>query len=650
MEVSGTGQPVNRYAIGAWLLLLLVGVAAYAPGLSGPFLFDDFAVLGKLGKYGGVVDWASFKAYLFGGTAGPTGRPVALLSFLVDGNNWPTEVGPFKRTNLIIHLLTGSVLAVLTRQILRLLGRDSRQASLVAVLAAGCWLLHPFLVSTTLYVVQRMAQLATLFILAGLVGHLYGRSLAQTRPLYGYGVMTLSMGVFTVLATLSKENGALLPLLVGVLEITVLAASRLAPLDRRWSALFLVAPAVLIGAFLAYKAIAYGFFNALAPRDFSVYERLLTQPRVLSEYLGNWFIPKIYTTGVFQDHIIPSRGLLSPAATALHLVLHVGAIVAAILLRRRYALAAFAVLFFYAGHLVESTTLNLELYFEHRNYLPAAFLFLPLLTLLREHTSLPLFVVITSVFLLVLGGFSRYSAGVWSDYSSIVEASARKAPMSTRVQSEYAKILFNHNRYDEALAVIDEAIERHNEVRPQLVMTRSIILCKLAILDDAELRQATARLASVIYDRRLLGIYEEFLLAVINGDCPRTSLDAARGVFAAMLEHPPNAEPDSPRYAQIQYFMGLADSRNENVERAVSQFERSLAAEPSVSAALNIAAILASAQHFTASLGFIERARELERQDVRRADGARVYGASDIDELEKTIVNSMNAAQAAEPT
>lgn len=636
--------------LGVWLLVLAVGAAAYWPGLGGPFLFDDFAVLGKLGKYGGVVDWASFKAYLFGGTAGPTGRPVALLSFLIDGNTWPTEVGPFKRTNLLIHLLTGSVLAIVTRQALRLLGRNARQASLLAVLAAGCWLLHPFLVSTTLYVVQRMAQLATLFVLAGLAGHLYGRSLAETHRVRGYVVMTLSMGLFTVLATLSKENGALLPVLVGVLEITVLASSSLRPLDRRWSALFVLAPAVLVGAFLAYKAVAYGFFNVLAPRDFSVYERLLTQPRVLSEYLGNWFVPKIYTTGVFQDHIIASRGLLSPPATALHLVLHMAAIAAAILLRRRYALAAFAILFFYAGHLVESTTLNLEIYFEHRNYLPAAFLFLPLVTLLHDHLRIPLFVAIMSVFLVLLGGFSRYSAGVWSDYSSIVEASAHKAPMSTRAQSEYAKVLFNENRYEESLAVIDEALARHSEVRPQLVMTRIIILCKLTVLDDAELRQATAGLSSVIYDRRLIGIYEEFVLAVVNGDCPRTSLDGVRDVFATMLEYPLNADPDSVRYSQIHYFMGLADSRNNNVQRAIGQFERSLSAAPSVSAALNIAAILASAHHYSASLHFIGKARELERQGVHRAEGARVYGASDIDELEKTILDSMHAEPAVEPT
>jgi hypothetical protein len=49
-------------------------------------------------------------------------------------------------------------------------------------------------------------------------------------------------------------------------------------------------------------------------------------------------------------------------------------------------------------------------------------------------------------------------------------------------------------------------------------------------------------------------------------------------------------------------------------------------------------------------LRFIEKARELERRDLDPAEGARVYDTSDIDELEKTIIDSMNAARAVEPT
>ena len=81
-------------------LLALACVMIYWPGLSGPFLFDDFANLDALGQYNGVRDWQTFKLFVLGNASGPTGRPIAMLSFLIDARNWPTDPRPFKTTNL----------------------------------------------------------------------------------------------------------------------------------------------------------------------------------------------------------------------------------------------------------------------------------------------------------------------------------------------------------------------------------------------------------------------------------------------------------------------------------------------------------------------------------------------------------------------
>ena len=141
----------------AWGVVFLAAILAYWPGLQGQFVLDDFSSLGALGNLGGVRDWDTFKAFVFGGTAGPSGRPLALVSFLIDGNNWPTDPWPFKRTNLVIHLLNAALLGMLTRQILQLLDFDRESAARLALVSAAAWLLHPFLVSTTLYAVQRLS-------------------------------------------------------------------------------------------------------------------------------------------------------------------------------------------------------------------------------------------------------------------------------------------------------------------------------------------------------------------------------------------------------------------------------------------------------------------------------------------------------------
>jgi len=288
--------------------LLLACVIAYLPGLKGPFIFDDFGSIAPLGSLGGVTDWTSFKAFVFGGFSGPTGRPLALLSFLIDANNWPADPWPFKRTNLLIHLANGVLLGVLIRKILHVLKIDKQNAQWVALVSAALWLLHPFLVSTTLYAVQRMAQLSTLFIFLGLIGHLYGRSLIARNTLGAYAVMSLSVAFFTLLAMLSKENGILLPLLIGVMEFTIIASQReqIAALNRYWKWIFVIAPSIVIFLYLGERVFRQNFFDVIAPRDFSIYERVLTQPRVLFDYLQHWFVPKLYTAGVFQDHFVKS--------------------------------------------------------------------------------------------------------------------------------------------------------------------------------------------------------------------------------------------------------------------------------------------------------------------------------------------------------
>ena len=582
-EVSGK-QPVSGlWAIAAgWTGLILATILAYWPGLNGPFVLDDFGALAALGERGGVVDWETFKAFVFGGAAGPTGRPLSLLSFLIDASNWPADSSSFKRTNLAIHLLNGVLLGVLVSQLLAVLQYPKRNARWLALATVAVWLLHPFLVSTTLYVVQRMAQLSTLFILAGLSAYVYGRGFLDTRPRRAFAIMSISVVVFGLLATLSKENGILLPVLIGVLELTVFAAnSATSPSSHRlWKIVFLVVPSMIIAVYLGEFVTRDTFFDVVPPRDFSIYERLITQPRVLLEYLQHWFLPKLYTTGVFQDHFVTSAGLLSPPATLLSILLHGAAIAAAFVYRVRLPLFSLAILFFYAGHLLEGSVLNLEMYFEHRNYLPVVFLSLPVLAALRARVSAASFGAVVVTFVLVLGGFTRYSATIWSDFPTMVEASARKAPTSARAQAHYAVNLFNANRANEALHVIDRAIDTSQYPNPLLLVNRLLMLCNTNQLSREEFLGVANTLAPLAYDPRYLRVYTRLAEAVVGQRCTAVSSNDLRGLFMRMLEVPYNADVSSLRYSQIKYFVGYSHAYGGNAVEARQAFEESLSARP----------------------------------------------------------------------
>jgi tetratricopeptide (TPR) repeat protein len=631
MTIAQIQLGASRVRLGAaWAIVVAGCAAAYWAGLGGPFLFDDFGTVAALGDYGGVTNWETFKSFVFHGNAGPTGRPLSLATFLIDGTQWPTDPWPFKRTNLVIHLLNGALLGVLTLQVLRIAGLERRQAHWAALLSAAAWLLHPFLVSTTLYVVQRMTQLSALFVLAGLVGYLYGRMRLESERLKAYVIMSGSLGLGTVLAVLSKENGALLPLLAGVLEITVLASNARyrGNLDRAWSSTFIVLPSVVIVAYLAYKATSYDFFATTPPRDFSLFERLLTQPRVLTDYLYNWFIPKLYTTGVFQDHFLKSTGLLAPVTTLLAIILQGGLAVLAFLRRREWPLFALAVLFFFAGHLLESSVLNLEMYFEHRNYLPAAFLFLPLAALAVKKLEARTFIVAGCAVLLLLGGFTRFAATIWQDYSMIVAASAHKAPTSARAQGQYAMDYFNAGHADKALAVIDEALENIPGHNSYLVLMRLNVLCASGDLDPEAFRRTADDLSRKYYDPRLVKSYSKLISSVVQNRCPEIKAQDLKRLFDDMLEVPLNSNPEQLGYSHLHYFVGYTQAYMDDPAAALASFRTSLDSRPGAGHAMAMAALLATRGYFDEALTVSELALgQIEADKASEITGNRVSEA-----------------------
>ena len=130
--------------------LVCAVLLVYSAGLSGSFLFDDEPNLKALGDNGGVYEWASLRSYILSGWSGPTGRPIALLSFLIDDNTWPSVASAFKYTNLCLHLLCGLLLAWATYLLLCAVRFVEARTAWIAVVAAGLWMLHPYWVSTTL--------------------------------------------------------------------------------------------------------------------------------------------------------------------------------------------------------------------------------------------------------------------------------------------------------------------------------------------------------------------------------------------------------------------------------------------------------------------------------------------------------------------
>lgn len=448
--------------VGLWALLILTA-AVYWPGLSGPLVLDDFDNLAPLaGMQAGALGWWEI---LGDSPYGIGSRPVAMLSFVA---NWLTsggEVWTLKYTNLGLHLLCGVVLFWLCGRLLGepLCGVAPRRWWL-ALLVAALWLLAPMLVSTVLYVVQRMAQLATLFVLAGLLCYTVGRQALPTRRRGGLALMALCFAVFWPLATLSKQNGALLPLLAAAVEFGFFPRPRSRD-DRRLVhgglAVLVLLPAVAAAAALALDPGSLG--GRYEARDFTIYERVISEARVLWDYCANLLmLPGGSPFGLFHDDFVVSRGLLDPPTTIVALAAWLALLMLAWRLRGGpWAPILFGPVFFLAAHLLESTVFPLEIYFEHRNYLPSAGLFLSVGVaagrLLRRTRLQRGFVALAALAPLACGVMTVVRVTNWQSTETLLNAAARSHPDSPRVHTGLAGLYLGRGDIDRAFAHLDRA-------------------------------------------------------------------------------------------------------------------------------------------------------------------------------------------------
>ncbi len=615
--------PVFALALAATLALAYL---AYTPGLGGTFLFDDFATLPKLSEYGDLTQPRAFLYYVLGSGHDFGGRPLAHLSFLIDDDAWPSTPEPFKRTNVLLHLLAGILVIWLALLLGHAIGLDERRAAWGAMLAGGAWLLHPLWVSTTLYVVQRMAILSAILVLAGLVVYVRGRLALAAGRRRGLAGMALGIAAFTPLAFLSKENGALLPLLALVAELTVLRGlpvpDRARGAYRALVGLLLVAPNLaILGYFAAtWDSVLAGYDR----RTFTLGERLLTEPRALWSYLRELVLPRIQTGGLYHDDYPASQDLLTPWTTLPALLGLALAVLIAFRVRRTRPLLAFATLFFLAGHVLESSFISLELYFEHRSYLPSVGLFAAAGLAVARTGSAPttarhhrLAVTASLATILLLAGMTWLRADLWGDPEAQSLVWVRLHPGSLRARQQAAITWLQHGRPDLAEPHIREAI-RHHPAEPTLPIQLIGLLCAQRKPLDEALRMAEHALARGFASSGVYRNFENLLDLAAKGRCPGLDPAAVDHLLQAALRNPRALRV--PGLVQDLYYLralaALADGRPDAASTLMAD---GLRLGPRPEYALQAAAVLATHGRYDDALRLLDLHDRLERKNHKQA-------------------------------
>lgn len=565
MPLSSKTVIVRRFAPIFLLLIALVSTfLVYQRGLSGAFVFDDGPnIIGNTSIAIENLNLDSLRQAALSTASGPLRRPISMLSFAI--NYYLTGFNPFyfKITNLAIHLFNGIGIFVLTTILLDIYRRrfqpclSPEYLRWVSLAVASAWLLHPFNLTSVLYIVQRMTSLSALFTIWGLTLYMWGRSrLYEGKS--GITPILASLLLFTPLATLSKENGALLPLLMLITEITLFNFHVEKLSARRFLIVFFVLTAAIpaAAALVYFAADPNRLLGGYAGRGFTLAERVMTEARVLWFYIRSIVLPNIAQMGLFHDDIINSRGLLQPISTLFSLIGLVAMLGLLFVTRKKAPLITFGILFFLGGHILESTVIALEITHEHRNYLPMygllLILFFYMLYPLRYTTNLHARQV-AAILLIGLFAFSTFArSNKWANPFELAESEVAHHPNSPRTNGEMANIYANMGTDNKIVLEQNYLLARfHYEKAVELSANYTNGLFGLIILsadrgktiESEWITKLTQRLKHAAYAPDISNHLLKLVTCQMNGIC-RLAKNEIEGILQAPLQNPTLTGPN----------------------------------------------------------------------------------------------------------
>jgi len=541
----------------AWLLMAAFALttAVYWGGLSGGWLFDDYPnIVDNAGVHPTHADVATLMNVALSSPSSEFKRPLASLSFAANYLFGGLDPYGYKLVNLIIHLLNGLLVFLLGRALLRslpkqgnqlavvhslampvdtpwknivrertpaatcLAGDDSQRSGIIAALIAAAWMLLPINLTGVLYVVQRMESIANLCVLIGLIGYVAGRArslaygnvsamkiaLAARKRRSGFLLCLLSITVPTALGILAKETAVMLPFYALLVEWAIFRFAAVDTpgvsvsrrfFDGRIVGMFVLIVALPLAIGLAWLLPGILSASAWATRDFTLGTRLLSEARIIVDYIVWILLPTPHALSFYHDDFRISTGLLSPSSTFFSVCVLAALFAFMLRMRRRRPLVSLGIALFFGCHLLTGTILPLELVYEHRNYFASFGLLLAIVPLLAapdrrtqalamDETAgaraspclgtvqngsmkasaeraeamspvgtlpmaIPRYTLLAGL-IVCWAGLTAITACAWGDPLRLAEDLAARAPMSPRAQYELGRTYIIYSHYDPA--------------------------------------------------------------------------------------------------------------------------------------------------------------------------------------------------------
>lgn len=461
----------------------------YFNSFHGAFQFDDAVnIVENENIFLKTLDWSDITKTFYGMAGNKIIRPLSYLSFAlnyyVDGLN----VIGYHIVNFIIHYLASIFLFLFIYRTLNLPILQERYGSTsysIALLATILWATSPVQVTAVTYIVQRMASMAGLFYIMAMYFHLKGRTAnTHANRLIYFGLTTLT----AFLSIGSKENAVMIPVSLWIYDLLLIQGATRANLIKN---LKIIVPATLIIFAIGFWYVDISsILNGAAykGRPFTLLERLLTEPRVIVFYITLLFYPISSRLTLLHDIEI-STSLLNPWSTLPAITLIILLVGLALYISRKRPLIAFSILFFFLNHIIEGSFIPLELIYEHRNYIPSMFFFVPLAIFIMQvidyfsyKMAIQWLIAALLIFLLSAQGHTVFLRNALFAHPLLLwEDNVKKAPKLSNPYHNLGSSYWNLGFYDEAYQYYAKALyfNRHMRLSNKGVVLYSLGMCHL---------------------------------------------------------------------------------------------------------------------------------------------------------------------------
>lgn len=429
----------------------------YYKTLNGPFILDDWWNIVENEKI--RLTELSIPSILdvVLDSGGSANRPIAMLSFALNYLVHQYKLPGYHIFNICVHLINGILLYYFIRLTLSFAVVDPRireKSIWIAMASSIVWLIHPIQTQSVSYIVQRMNSLATMFFLLSMISYIRARKSEKFMPLWWTAVFLTA-----VLALLSKQNAATLPIFIILYEWYFYQKTQIGWIKRNKLVIAVAATSFVILAILFLRGNPLDtILSGYQMRDFTLTQRILTELRVVCIYITKLLFP--HPTKLSLEHdILLSNSLFDPLTTISSAGILAVILFLAFYLYRKEPVVSFSIFWFLGNLVIESTVIPLELIFEHRTYLPS--MMFPLIFIILATKTIKPFKVkatLLALTIIVLSFWTFERNNVWHDTSTLWSDTVNKAPLSSRAQINYAKVLYLNGDNEQAMLHVSEAL------------------------------------------------------------------------------------------------------------------------------------------------------------------------------------------------